>query len=91
MPFGLTNAPTTFMALMNRIFKPYLNRFVVVFINDILVYLRTLGEHASHLREVLGILRKNKLYAKLSNCEFWLEKIAFSGHIVSKEGISIDP
>ena len=70
MPFGLTNAPTTFMALMNRIFKPYLDRLVVVFIDDILVYLRTPEEHASHLREVLEVLRKNELYAKLSKCEF---------------------
>jgi len=91
IPFGLTNAPAAFMDLMNRVFKLYLDRFVMVFIYDILVYSRTPGEYASHLREVLRILRKNKLYAKLSKCEFWLEKVAFLEHIVSKEGISLDP
>jgi len=70
MPFGLTNAPIAFVDLMNRVFKPYLDQFVVGFIDDILVYSRTLEEHASHLREVLGVLWKNELYTKLSKCEF---------------------
>jgi len=79
------------MDLMNRVIKSYLDRFVVVFIDDILVYSSTPGEHASHLRDVLGVLRKNELYTKLSKCEFWLVKVAFLGHVVSKEGISVDP
>ena len=70
MPFGLTNAPAAFMDLMNKVFKLYLDSFVIVFIDDILVYSSTLEEHASHLREVLGVLRKNELYAKLAKCEF---------------------
>ena len=70
IPFGLTNAPAAFMDLMNRVFKPYLDQFLVVFVDDIFVCLRTLGEQASHWREVLGVLRKNELYAKLSKCEF---------------------
>ena len=67
------------MDLMNRVFKPYLNQFMVLFIDDILVYLRRPEEHAHHLREVLGVLRRNELYAKLSKCEFWLEKVALWG------------
>jgi len=86
MPFGLTNTPVAFMHLMNRVFKPYLDRFVVVFIDDILVYSWTLEEHACHLREVLGVLWKNELYAKLSKGDFWLGKVAFFRHIVSKQG-----
>ena len=91
MPFGLTNAPTAFMDLMNRIFKSYLDKFVIVFIDDILIYSRSKLEHEEHLRCVLQILRKEKLYAKFKKCEFWLDKIAFLGHIVSKDGISVDP
>ena len=91
MSFRLTNAPEAFMDLMNRVFKPYLDWFVVAFIDNILVYWRTPEEHISYLREVLRVLRKNELYAKLSKCEFWLEKVAFLGHIMSKELISIDP
>ncbi|PPZ39182.1 hypothetical protein C5P26_26285, partial [Escherichia coli] len=72
MPFGLTNAPAAFMDLMNRIFHPYLDRFVVVFIDDILVYSKTREEHDEHLRIVLQTLREKKLYAKLSKCDFWL-------------------
>jgi len=90
MPFGLTNTPTAFMDLMSRVFKPYLCRFMVVFIEDILVYSRMPEEHTSHLREVPGLLRNNVLYAKLSKCEFWLQKVAFPGHIVSKERISLN-
>ncbi|KAG8500109.1 hypothetical protein CXB51_003598 [Gossypium anomalum] len=87
MPFGLTNAPTVFMDLMNRIFKPYLDKFVVVFIDDILVYSRDEEEHAEHLRTVLQIMREKQLYAKFSKCKFWLREVDFLGHIVSAEGI----
>jgi len=78
MPFELTNAPTTLIDLMNRVFKPYLDKFMV-FVDDILVYLRTPERHAYHLREVLEVLRKHESYAKLKKCEFWLEKVAFLG------------
>ena len=91
MPFGLTNAPAVFMALMNRVFHPYLDRFVVVFIDDILIYSKTKEDHAEHLRIVLETLRKEKLYGKLIKCDFWLEKVAFLGHVISKEGIAVDP
>ncbi|KAG8481218.1 hypothetical protein CXB51_025975 [Gossypium anomalum] len=79
MPFGLTNAPAVFMDLMNRIFRQYLDRFVVVFIDDILVYSRDETEHAEHLRLVLRILRDKQLYAKFSKCEFWLKEVSFFG------------
>jgi len=75
MPFGVTNAPTVFMDYMNRIFKPFLDKFVVVFIDDILIYSKTQEEHAEHLRLVLSFLRKKQLYAKLSKCEFWMEEV----------------
>ena len=91
MLFGLTNALAAFMDLMNKIFKPYLDKLVVVFIDDILIYSRSKTEHEEHLRCVLQILIKEKLYAKLKKCEFWLDKMAFLGHIVSKDGISVDP
>ena len=91
MPFGLTNAPAAFMDLMNRVFKPFLDQFVVVFIDDILIYSKTEEEHAQHLEIVLQILRKHKLYAKLKKCDFWLNKVSFLGHIISGEGISPDP
>ena len=91
MPFGLTNAPAAFMDLMNRTFQPYLDRFVVVFIDNILVYSKDEEEHEGHLRKVLEILREKRLYAKLSKCEFWLEKVAFLGHVISKEGVVVDP
>ncbi|XP_071900988.1 uncharacterized protein [Coffea arabica] len=91
MPFGLTNAPAAFMDLMHRIFKPFLDRFVVVFIDDILVYSKTREEHEQHLREVLQTLREHQLYAKFSKCEFWLDKVSFLGHVISKEGIAVDP
>ena len=91
MPFGLTNAPAIFMDLMNRIFRLYLDKFVVVFIDDILIYSRDESEHAEHLRTVLQILREKKLYAKFSKSEFWLREVGFLGHIVSSEGIRVDP
>ena len=90
MPFGLTNAPTTFMDLMNRVFRPYVDQFVVVFIDDILVYSKEAQEHEKHLRIVLETLRENRLYAKLSKCDFWLKKVSFLGHIMSAEGIRVD-
>ena len=91
MPFGLTNAPAAFMDLMNRVFRPYLDQFVVVFIDDILVYSRDEQEHEQHLKIVLQTLREKKLYAKLSKCDFWLKEVSFLGHIVSAEGIRVDP
>ena len=91
MPFGLTNAPAVFMDLMNRVFKPYLDKFVIVFIDDILVYSRTREEHEKHLKVVLEILRERQLYAKFSKCEFWLDKVIFLGHVISAEGIYVDP
>ena len=91
MPSGLTNAPAVFMALMNMVFQPYLDRFVIVFIDDILVYSRDEEEHANHLRLVLQTLREKQLYAKFNKCEFWLDQVVFLGHIVSGEGIKVDP
>ena len=91
MPFGLTNAPAAFMDLMNRVFQPYLDRFVIVFIDDILVYSRSEAEHVEHLRIVLRILRERQLYAKFDKCEFWLSQIHFLGHVVSRDGVAVDP
>ena len=91
MSFGLTNAPTFFMYLMNSVFKPELNKFVVVFIDDILIYSKNKEEHAQHLRIVLTRLKKHKLYAKFSKCEFWLDRVQFLGHVLTPEGISMDP
>ncbi|KAI3682071.1 hypothetical protein L2E82_50219 [Cichorium intybus] len=90
MPFGLTNAPAAFMDLMNRVCSPMLDHSVIVFIDDILVYSKTKEEHEQHLREVLETLAREKLYAKLSKCEFWLEEVQFLGHVVNKEGIKVD-
>ncbi|XP_057760615.1 uncharacterized protein LOC130980989 [Arachis stenosperma] len=91
MSFGLTNAPAIFMDYMNRIFRLYLDQFVVVFIDDILIYSKTEREYEEHLRTVLQILRTRKLYAKLSKCEFWTDKVAFLGHVISQGGIAVDP
>ena len=91
MPFGLTNSLTAFMDLMNRVFRPYVDQFVVVFIDDILVYSKDAQEHENHLRIVLETLREKRLYAKLSKCDFWLKEVSFLGHIMSIEGIRVDP
>ncbi|GJZ45132.1 putative reverse transcriptase domain-containing protein [Tanacetum coccineum] len=91
MPFGLTNAPAVFMDLMNRVCKPYLDKFVIVFIDDILIYSKSKEEHEVHLRLVLELLRKEKLYAKFSKCEFWLQEVHFLGHVVNQNGIHVDP
>ena len=91
MPFGLTNAPTIFMDLMNRIFHQYLDQFVIVFIDDILVYSMDKKAHEEHLRIVLQTLRDKQLYAKFSKCEFWLNQVVFFGHVVSAGGVSVDP
>ncbi|XP_059277835.1 uncharacterized protein LOC132032025 [Lycium ferocissimum] len=91
MLFGLTNAPAAFMDLMNGIFKPSLDSFVIVFIDDILVYSKNREEHEHYLRIVIGLLREKELFAKFSKCEFWLNSVAFLGHVMSKEGIMVDP
>jgi hypothetical protein len=91
MSFGLTNAPAYFMYLMNKVFMEYLDKFVVVFINDILIFSKNEEEHDKHIRMVLQKLRENQLYAKLNKCEFWLKEDSFLGHIISEGGISIDP
>jgi len=91
MSFGLTNAPAYFMYVMNSVFMPELDKFVVVFIDDILVYLENEQDHAEHLRVMLTLLREHQLYAKFSKCEFWLKKVPFLGNILSEEGIVVDP
>ena len=91
MPFGLTNAPATFQTLMNNIFQPLLDTCVLVYLDDILVFSKTPQEHEQHLRQVLTILRSNKLYAKLSKCEFLKPQVEYLGHVISNTGISVDP
>jgi len=91
MSFGLTNASAYFMNLMNKVFMNELDKFVIVFIDDILIYSKCVQEHEQHLRVVLEKLRANKLYVKFSKCEFWLEKVAFLGHILTAEGVAVDP
>jgi hypothetical protein len=91
MSFGLTNAPPYFMYLMNKVFMEYLDKFIVVFIDDILIFSKTEEEHKKHLRLVLEKLRSNQLYVKFSKCEFWLTKVAFLGHVISAGGVSVNP
>ena len=91
MPFGLTNVPTAFMDLMHRVFHPYLDRFVVVFVDVILIYSETKEDNEDHLRVVLQTLRDHQLYAKFSKCEFWLTEVRFLGHVMSASGVSVDP
>jgi hypothetical protein len=91
MSFGLTNARAYFMYLMNKIFMEYLDKFVVVFIGDILIFSKMEEEHEKHLRRVLEKLRSNQLCTKFSKCEFWLTEVAFLGHVISTGGISVDP
>ncbi len=87
MSFGLTNAPAAFIGLMNRVFRPFLDHFVIIFIDDILVYCQIKEDHAWHLSMVLQTLKEHQLYAKFSKCEFWLKSILFLRHAVSSEGI----
>jgi hypothetical protein len=91
MSFGLTNAPAYYMYMMNKVLMEYLDKFFMVFIDDILVYFRSEEEHEGHLRLVLQKLQDHKLYAKLRKCEFWLKQVAFLGHVISKGGTSMDP
>jgi hypothetical protein len=91
MSYGLTNAPAYFMYLMNKVLMEYLDKFVVVFIDDILVYFKNEEEHTEHLHMVLQKLREHQLYVKLSKCEFWLKHVSFLGHVILEGGISVDP
>ncbi|GJW79602.1 putative reverse transcriptase domain-containing protein [Tanacetum coccineum] len=91
MPFGLTNAPAVFMDLMNRVCKPYLDKFVIVFIDDILIYSKNKEEHGKHLKTILNLLRSEKLYAKFSKCDFWLDSVQFLGHVIDSSGVHVDP
>ncbi|KAK1427604.1 hypothetical protein QVD17_16293 [Tagetes erecta] len=91
MPFGLTNAPAAFMDMMNRLCRPYLDKFIIVFIDDILIYSKSEEEHKTNLRILLELLRQEKLYAKFSKCEFWLSEVQFLGHVINASGIQVDP
>ncbi|GJW67444.1 putative reverse transcriptase domain-containing protein [Tanacetum coccineum] len=91
MPFGLTNAPVGFMDLMNRVCKLYLDKFVIVFIDDILVYSKDEEEHGKHLKIILELLKKERLYAKFSKCDFWLDSVQFLGHVIDRSGVHVDP
>jgi hypothetical protein len=90
MSFGLTNAPAYFMYLMNKVFMEYLDKFIIVFIDDILIFSKTMEEHEEHLRLLLEKLRSNQLYAKFSKCEFWLTEVTFLGHVISAGGVLVD-
>ncbi|GKC25777.1 putative reverse transcriptase domain-containing protein [Tanacetum coccineum] len=91
MPFGLTNAPAVFMDLMNRVCKPYLDKFVIVFIDDILIYSKNKEEHGEHLKTILNLLRSEKLYTKFSKCDFWLDFVQLLGHVIDSSGVHVDP
>jgi hypothetical protein len=91
VPFGLTNAPATFMCLMNNVLSKFLEKFVLVFIDDILIYSKNREEHEEHLRLVLQVLREHQLYAKFSKCDFFQKQIHYLGHVISEEGVAIDP
>nr|GEZ87325.1 putative reverse transcriptase domain-containing protein [Tanacetum cinerariifolium] len=91
MSFGLTNAPAVCMGLMNWVCKPYLDKFVIVFIDDILIYSKSKQEHEEHLKLILELLKKEQLYAKFSKCEFWVPKVQFLGHVIDSQDIHVDP
>ena len=91
LPFGLTNAPATFMHLMHNIFPEYLDDFIIIFLDDILVYSKGLGDHIHHVRQILEVLRQNKLYAKVSKCAFFQSNVEYLGHVISAVGFSLDP
>jgi hypothetical protein len=91
VPFGLTNAPTTFMCLMNNIFKKLLDRFVLVFIDDVLIYSKNREEHEEHLKLVLQVLREHQLYVKLSKCDFFQKQVHYLGHVILEEGVVVEP
>ncbi|GKF54101.1 putative reverse transcriptase domain-containing protein, partial [Tanacetum coccineum] len=91
MPFRLTNAPAMFMDLMNRVCKPYLDKFVIVFIDDILIYFKDEEEHGKYLKIILELMKKERLYAKFSKCDFWLDSVQFLGHVIDRSGIHVNP
>ena len=91
MPFELRNALATFMDLMNRVFRDFLDKFVIVFIDDILFNSRSYDEHQKHLRTVMQTLKEHQAYAKFTKCKFWLDHVVFLGHVISKDGIKVDP
>ena len=91
MPFGLTNTPAYFIDLMNRLFSPYLDQFVIIFIDNIPVHSKNEADHEIHLRKVLEVLREQKLYAKYAKCKFWESTVHFLGHVISASGIAVDP
>ena len=91
MPFGLCNAPSTFQSIMNKLLKPYLQKFVLVFFDDILIYSRTQDNHLLHVDKVLHLLQENKLFVKKTKCSFGASEVKYLGHIVSREGVKVDP